>query len=165
MAAITAEYYGAEQTQVRAEGHAPIKPNELHGRQRIARFTLNTNTHGASGIADGSNVFVAKLPKGARILIGKLKFEAMGGTAALDVGLAAADGSGFIDAAGTVADDDDLFGAAIDVSGAGEAVFADTIAQNYGYELEKECYLVLTAETDNWADDKDLIGHIEYVVD
>ena len=163
MAAIPADDYSNELDQVRAPGHEPLKPNEEHGRVRFGRFTFETPE--TTGTTDGTNIFVYRLPKGARVLEIFMAWEAMGTTAACDVGLAGADGSGYIDADDSVADDDDLFAAAIDVSSAGENICADTIAQNYGYELGKECYLVLTAETANWAAEKDMIGHVLFVVD
>ena len=158
----SADYDGVEIAQVRAVGHAPIKPNEMYGRMRSTRFTFNTG----AGVTDGEAIVAAILPKGARVLRIFTAFEDMGGSAAVDVGLFGNDGSGYISADNsTTADDDDLFAAALDISSAGEATIADTIAQNYGYELEKECALVLTAESDDWAADKDIIGHVEYVVD
>lgn len=160
--AITADLYSIELTQVRAVGNAPIAPNEMHGRMRMARFTFNT----VLGVTDGNNIAACIIPKGARILRIFLAWEAMGGTADLDVGLMGNDGSGYISADNsTTADDDDMFAAALDIDGAGEDTVAATIAENYGYETEKECLLVLTAEAGNWAADKDIIGHVEYVVD
>jgi len=165
MAAITATYYSVELALVRAAGNEKLKPNQLQGRIRIARFSYETVE--TDGLADGETVFACKLPKGARVMGGVIKGEAMGGTAAVDIGAAGADGSGLIDdtVGATVADDDDLFLAAGDVSSAFNLTFADTIARNYGYETLKEIYLVLTAETAAWAAEKDLVGHVEYVVD
>lgn len=163
MAAITADYYSDELTSVRAEGNAKLKPNELQGRVRMARFSFTTDD--TLGLVDGENVFACVLPKGARVLGGVIKGEAMGGTADIDIGLAGADGNGYIDDDNSVADDDDLFLAGGDVDAAFNLTFADTIARNYGYELAKECYLVVTAETGNWTTDKDVVGHVEYVVD
>lgn len=164
MAAITFEYSSVELTKVEAVGHALLKPNEMHGRLRMCRFTFDT---GSGAVSDGENIKLCVLPKGARVLEIFIAFEAMGGSAAVDIGLAGKDGNGFIDdtKGSTVDDDDDLFAAAISVVSAGEAIVADTIAQNYGYETLKEVYLVATAETDDWAANKDFIGHVVYVLD
>lgn len=161
--AITADLYSSELTQVRAPGNAPIAPNEMHGRMRIARFTYETPV--TTGVVDGQNIAACILPKGARVLRIFLAWEDMGTGVAVDVGLMGNDGSGFIDAANSVADDDALFAAAVDLATAGETTVADTIAENYGYETEKECLLVLTAETGDWDAEQDIIGHVEYVVD
>lgn len=161
--AILVELYSDELTQVRAEGHELLKPNEMHGRVRMCRFSYTTPA--TVGVVDGQNIAMCILPKGARILEVFAAFEAMGGSAALDIGLMAKDGSGYIDEDDSVADDDDLLGAAISVVSAGETIAADTIAQNYGYEIGKECYLVFTAETGNWAAEKDIVGHVLYVLD
>jgi len=163
--AITIDQYSQELTTVRAEGNSKLAPNVDGGRMRIKHFNHNTNDDGVSGDADGQNIALCKIPKGARVLEVFLAFEAMGGSSVLDLGLAGTDGSGFIDEADTVADDDDLFAAALSVVSAGEAVVADTIAQNYAYETDKEVYLVATVETDAWDADKDLTGHVVYVVD
>lgn len=159
--AIELEYNSIEQAQHLAVGHDPIKPNELHGRVRYGRFTFNTGL----GVTDGENIGLLVLPKGARIVGGRVMWEAMGTSGALDLGLMGNDGSGYINTAGDSADDDDKFLVAENISSAGQADFANTIALGCGYELEKECLLVATAETANWAADKDLIGYVLYVVD
>ena len=160
--AITINYYGTEMTQVRAQGNAPLKPNELNGRVRIARFNFTVPSGDA---ADGSNVAVIVLPKGARIMGGVVKGEALGNSSVMDVGLRGNDGSGFINTDNDVADDDDFFLAAGATNGAFNLTFADTTARNYGYELQKECQLVLTADTGAWDPGQDIVGHVEFVVD
>jgi len=160
---ISIDLKGVEYTLATAVGHTPVAPNQMGGRVRMAYFTYTTPA--TTGVTDGQNIGVAVIPKGARILGGKLECEAMGTTAAVDIGLKGNDNTGYIDADDSVADDDDLFLAAGDISSAASLTFADTIARNYGYETEKEVVLVLTAETANWAAEKDLYGHIEYVVD
>jgi len=161
--AITIDLKGIEYTLATAVGHTPIAPNQMGGRVRMAYFTYTTPA--TTGVTDGQNIGMCVIPKGARVLGGKIIGEAMAGSAAVDIGLAGNDGSGYIDAAGSVEDDDDLFLAAGDVSSAFALTFADTIARNYGYETEKEVILVATAETDDWAAEKDVYGHVEYVVD
>ena len=115
--------------------------------------------------ADGDNIKLALIPKGARILGGYATFEAMGTNMVADLGLMGADGSGFIDAAGSVADDDDFFTTAqIDTSAAGESDFGVLQEDNYGYIAEKDLYLVLTTVDTvgslAWATDKDFDGQV-----
>ena len=142
------------------QGHIGLKPNELHGRVRMARFSLNT---GAGATVDDT-VGLCRLPKNARIIEIFAAFEAMGTSATVDLGLAGNDGSDEI-AAG-VDDDFDMLASVVSVAAAGSSyAFANTIALGYGYELQKECLLVATVKGANWAADKELAGHVLYVTD
>lgn len=160
--AITIEDYSDQLDTIIPEGNSKLKPNERHGRVRIARFTF---TVPAGDLADGSNVAACILPTGARILGGVIKGEALGNSSTVDIGLMGRDLNGYYDAAGSLADDDDAFLAAGSTNAAFNLTFADTIARNYGLELDKECYLVLTVESGDWDAGQDIVGHVEYVVD
>jgi len=162
--AISIESRSSELTGVAptAQGNAKLQPNEQGGRIRMARFSY---TVPAGNEADGNNIALCIVPNGARVLRVFVTFGAMGAGAQLDLGIMGRDLNGFYDAAGTLADDDDLFGAGQDVSAAGELTLADTIAQGYGTELDKDCFLVATVENAAWAAASALIGHVEYVVD
>jgi hypothetical protein len=160
MAAITIDLKSNEVTKQTGTDFQPLKPNELHGRVRMARFSFNTG----AGSTEGENIALVRLPKGARVLRAYLTFEAMGAGATLDVGLMAVDGTGEIDDDAT-SDSETFFATDLDVSAAGALTDDEVLETNYGYELQKECYVVGTVDGANWAADKDLIGHVEYVVD
>ena len=68
-----------------------IKPNEIHGRVRIA-YAL----YEASAVAVGT-IEMFNLPNGARILSGELVHDALGGSTTASVGHAA-----YVNSAGTV---------------------------------------------------------------
>ena len=91
--------------------------------------------------------------------------DALGTGAQLDVGLAGADGNGFIDAAGTIDDDDDLLGAAKAVATANRISFGELATEAPLTIVDKDCFLVLTAENANLAADKTITGFVEYVLD
>jgi hypothetical protein len=169
--AITTEYSSEQIAKVDAQGRDQLNPNEQLGAQRMSWFSFNTTDETTSGtLADGDNVKVALIPKGARILGGYAIWEAMGANMDADLGVMGADGSGFIDAAGTVADAVKHFTTlALDVALAGEQGFGILQEDNYGYVAEKDLYLVLTTVDGTgslaWDADKDFNGSITYVFD
>lgn len=161
MAAIAINTYSAQGTKLEATNFDPLKANELSGRVRCAFFNY---------VADGAQAAdqvlgFTKLPVGARYLGGKVYSDGAVATADLDVGLIAADGSGFIDKAGTVADDIDLLGDAIDIATAGVYDLLDTEPAALGYLLEKECWVAGKLLTAGLADGDVLTGVIFYVTD
>lgn len=162
MAALVADSYSTEATKIVGVGYEQLMPTESRGRRRASYFSY---TVPAGGEADDNHVFACKIPEGARILGGSFKTDGCGAGAQVDIGVAAVDGSGYIDTAETVSDDDDFFGAAVDIAAAGADAFASTIAQNYGYKTEKELWLVLTVENAAWGAAAEIAGDIEYVVD
>lgn len=168
--------YSAQRKQVDYDqGHKLLKPNELHGRVRVQYFEFNTTDDIVTALAEDDVIILGKLPKGARILRGFAAFEAMGTDMIAKIGLKAVDGSGYLSEDNTTQADDAKFFTdsqsddGIPVAAAGTDTFADTLADHYGYELEKECYLIATlgdtGGTDPWAANKNFNGHIEYVVD
>lgn len=159
---MTADSYTTQAAKIVGVDYAMLSTNEHHGRRRASYFSYTVPT---GGEADDNHVFAALLPEGARILGGEFICDGAGTGAQVDIGLAGFDGSGYIDKALTVEDDDDLLGAAIDIAAAGRDTFAGTIAQNYGYVLDKPCWLVLTVENAGWTEEKVIKGSVEYVVD
>jgi len=160
--ALTADSYTTQGDKIASLSYEMLRPYDHHGRRRVVYFDYTVPT---GGEADDNHVFACKLPAGARILGGEFVTDGLGTGAQVDVGLAGFDGSGYIDAAGTVADDDDLLGAALDVAAAGNDQFAKTIAQNYGYLTEKPVWVVLTVENAAWDAAAQIAGSVEYVID
>jgi hypothetical protein len=151
--------------------HQPLDSVEQDGRVRIAAWNFNTTDDLDGGtLAEAQSIKLVKLIKGTRVLRGRCWFEAMGTDQTADLGLFAADGTGYINAAGDVADDPDFFtSAAIAVAAVGEADFAVLQEDNPGYILEKDCWLCVTLDdtssADAWAADKDFDGFVEFVTD
>ena len=151
--------------QWEAQGHAPIKSNELHGRVRIAYFQFKgTRDAAALVLAENDVVRLCQLPAGARLIGGTIKFGAFGASVVLDLGLRALDDSGFIDADGSVADDPDAIATNVDVSAAGTASLFEETAYLF-YETEKEIELYCTFQGANPSDSAELFGTVLYVVD
>lgn len=152
--------------QWEAQGHAPLKPNELGGRKRIAYFSFKADRDAASAVvAQNDSVNLCNIPAGARLIGGKVRSGAFGASVTLDLGLKGADGSGYLDVAATsVADDPDAVATNVDISSAVVFELFEEPAYRY-YETEKELILTCLFEGANPADNVELAGHIEYVVD
>lgn len=161
--AITLTYNSVQVTEQNAVGHTPSDTQELGGRLRLAYGTYETPA--STGVTDGESIAMVRIPAGARIVGGKFFADAMGGSATMDVGVAGADGSGYYNAAGTLADDDDFFAAASSVVAAKNEVSFTALIASGSYQFDKEVYIVATAETGNWAADKTLTFIVYYVVD
>ncbi len=127
-----------------------VKPSERHGRRRVAYFSFTVPTGGA---AVNDTVELAKVPAGARILDGRIAFEAMS-TGAGDAGIQLGDGTTAAKYLGTTS-----------VDAAGTADFAHTVALGYGEELASELTLTATVMTEAWAAGQKLLGAIEYALD
>jgi len=160
-----ARHNSKQVAQWEAVGQGPLKPNELHGRKRIAYFQFQGNRDGISlVVAQNDDVRLCQIPAGARITGGKIKFGAFGASTTLDIGLRGLDNSGYIDNALTVADDPDALATNLDVSAAGVADMFEESAY-FCYETEKELEVYALFEGANPSDSVELIGFIEYVVD
>lgn len=148
-----------------AQGHNPLDGDE-HGQIRALAFEFNTtdDLNGAT-LADDDTVYLCRIPKGYRVLEGKYGFEAMGANVTADIGLIAADGSGYLSADGsTTADDIDWLVNGDDVSSAGTGTFVNTFVGSPGAKLvsEKDYYLAVkfidTVGSNAAAADKDFNG-------
>jgi hypothetical protein len=152
--------------QWEALGHSPLKPNELHGRQRIAYFQFQADRDATGAVvAQNDDVRLCQIPAGARLTGGKIKHGAFGSSVTLDIGLRGLDGSGYITTSlsGT-ADDPDAVATNLDVAAAGVKDLFEEPAYLF-YETEKELELYALFEGANPADNVELSGFVEYVVD
>lgn len=163
MAQTVADFYSDEiaQSENGTNGSDPLKPNEYYGRVRMARFSFTSSTD----MDDGEDIFLCKLPKGARIIDGAFLCGGLGAGCQVDIGLAGADASGYIDYDNSVSDDVAKFLSNGDVAAAGKDSFAQTLALGYGYELTKDCYLTATVEAVDWDGSIAVAGHVLFVVD
>jgi len=160
--AITITYKSEQVTEQEAVAFTPSDTNELAGRERIAYGEYDTPA--STGVVDGLSIAAARLPAGARVIGIDIFTEAMGTGAQVDMGIAGLDGSGFYDKDDTLADDDDLFAAAVAVATAGRK---QGLAQLAGVQLvtDKEVYITATAENANWDAEKTIAFVVTYVVD
>jgi hypothetical protein len=159
MAATVIAIYSTEVAANLPPLYAPLTPRQREGRLRVATFNKTFATDAVGSIA------LCVLPAQARILNGEFIFSAtLGGTTTWAVGLAAKDGSGFLDVAGVVSDNTAALFAATALASTAKQVLAATVALSYGYDTEKELYV-----TGTWAaaamGTQVLKGHIVYVVD
>jgi hypothetical protein len=142
----------------------------LNETGKVRRLWFEFNTDELTGLAEFDKIQLVLVPKGARIHGGKAFWEAMGSNEKADFGLMGADGSGYIDAANSVADDVDfLTTAQLDVAAAGEGEFGVLQEDNPGYVAEKDLWLIVVPEDSSstvaWAADKDLKGYVDLVLD
>ena len=159
MSATTIDGYGAELAAVQPPNYAPLKPNQMEGRLRVAYFTKVLASQ-----ASGFDCAVVKIPKGARLLGGGIIASAtLANSATIAVGLMGADASGYIDAANSVSDDVAALKAAAAL-GATMTGFCLTQALKFGYETEKELYLTFTTGTGTVSTET-ISGYLYYVVD
>jgi len=160
MAATAINSRSNELAQILAPLYGPLKPNQQHGRVRLAVFTKTFAAEAA-----GEDVALCVLPKGARILGGEFIFSAtLGGTATISFGLMDKAGSGFIDTLLSVSDNVALLFAATALTATAKQVLAATVALSYQYETEKELYVTCTTAAAAMGTQV-LTGHILYAVD
>lgn len=161
MAAISIDTYSAQGTELNTTTRQKnLESSEWSGRVRLAYFKYTADGAQAANKVLG----LTQLRKGWRYLGGKVYSDGAVATADLDVGLAAADGSGEIDDSGT-ADDADFLGDAIDIATAGVYDLLDTEPSAIGYKLVKDCWVIGTLLTAGLADGDVLSGYILYAHD
>jgi hypothetical protein len=156
--------------------YLPLKPNQYQGRLRISEFTLTFASQ-----TTGTSFAVMKLPFGARIISGILAASAtLANSATLSVGLAGANGDGYIDEAlvtgsglntdrsavtvGTPISDSTTCLKAAAAQGATQVTFAITQALGYLYECQKEVYVTITTGTGTVSTEV-VTGHVVWVLD
>ena len=140
-----------------------LKPDELHGRLRIARFT-----HNQSGAGDAtSNVALCKLPAGRVTIFGALSSFYVNWTTAsatIDIGW---DAYTDFDDTAVVADPDGLDNGVSVESAAAIAIASVLATSNKIKTFESTDVVVIRATSQDTAivDDDDLVGYIVYVID
>ena len=124
-----------------------VKPNELGGRQRVAYFSVTTSAFASTG----DTINLTTLPKGARIVGGRIAWAANAASTTLTVG--------------TSASATRYLGSTAVGASAGAADFANTVALNLGDELTAITVLVATPGGATWTAGTSILGYVEYVVD
>lgn len=122
-------------------------------------------SHTTTAITNGQSVAIAEIPANSRIIGGHLSMAAHGGAQAIDVGLIAKDGGGYINKPTTTADDTDLLLNDVACSNAVADTFCDFAAGDYdGYAgFDTDVYLAVTANATAWEADKALVGWVMYI--
>ncbi len=126
-------------------------------------------THTTTALTNGS-VALVRIPANARILGGVIKWEDMGGSEVIDLGLISANGDGYIDDGDSTADDIDLFlnnhdnpkdcgwdtGGVSGGIGESNATYAS---------FDKDVYLAVSAAAGEptWVADKVISGWVMYI--
>lgn len=102
-----ATLFGTEVTALDATPQDKVDPARWNGKVHVYGFTWTGDA------AQNDLVELVRLPPGLRIITGRLDYTAFGAAVTLDLGTAATENA---------------FKSALDVSGAGQANFADTTA-------------------------------------
>ena len=135
-------------TKLDASPREQLATHEYGGRVRQAFFNFVVP---AGNAAIGDTIELIDIEAGARILGGKIAFEAMStgaGAASVQLG------------DGTTAD---KYLGTTSVDAAGEADFAHTLALNYGEKLSQKLRLTATVLTEAWAAGQRFSGQVLFV--
>lgn len=174
-ASATSPNYSNELVQIPpiATTYQPLMPNQQHGRKRVVTFTVPLLAQAQNAV-----IGLCNIPKNARVFKSIIMISAgPGANVNFDIGLAGNDNNGNIDdgndvvditgpngAAATV-DTANFFGNFAPANAAAVGAFADTIANNCGYMLNKDCILTTTVKTAAVSGAATLYGYVEYVTD
>lgn len=120
-------------TNITAEPRTLLQPNE-NGRLYRAYFSVTF----AGTESAGDVIQLQKLPKGARVVGGKIIHSDLGTDVNLDIGYEDADDSD------TNVDDDAFTATVLDLSSAGSQDFALAVVGDFGRELPAESWLTGT---------------------
>lgn len=142
-----ATYSSTQYANVTATPVTLVKPNELGGRQRVAYFAVTTSAYASSGDV----INLTTLPKGARIVGGRIVWAANAASTTLSVG--------------TTASATRYLGATAVGASAGGADLANTVALNLGDELTATTVITATPGGATWTAATSILGYIEYVID
>lgn len=145
-----ASYDSTQYADTLAKPASRLKPNEWGGRVRRSWWDFTTP---AGGLTVGDTVNLVTLPRGARVLGGRVGFGDMttgGGTATAEIGYAGAASR---------------YAGALNVDAAGESDFADTAARNFGDELDADRTILATVGGEDWAAAQSFTGYIEWMRD
>ena len=125
----------------------PPVPNSPNTAGRVYRKWFSVTTSASLGLI-GDVIELCKIPANVRIVGGRMDFEAMGASATLSLGVS-----------GSAA----KYLAATSVAAIGQALFAATIALNFGEVLAAETTLIGTCAGANFTAAKKIYGYVEYI--
>jgi hypothetical protein len=150
--------YSDQGAKIASEDYTMLRPYDHYGRRRIHYFEFTIPTGAAAADIYG----LMKIPSGARIVGGEIVVDADAGST-VDIGVAAFDGSGYIDAANSAVDDSTFLADGL-VLALNAVDFPVTLAKNYGYVTEKALWVQLS-DVDGLTAGTTVAGSIEIVVD
>lgn len=142
-----ATYSSSQHANYTAVPATLVKPNELGGRSRIAYFAVTTSAYASTGDV----INLTTLPKGARIVGGRIVHEANAASTTLSVG--------------TTDSATRYLGATAVGASAGGTDVANTVALNFGDELTAITVITATPGGATWTAGTSILGFIEYVID
>lgn len=145
-----ATVYTNESRKFILPAYSQVEAKDVGGKVRVLYFSRSTTDAVNGNLANGDVIDAGQLPKGARIIGGKLDQDALGSGVTLTVSLSVSSTA---------------LSGALDVAAAGEDVFANTVALNYGYELTVTERLLITVGGGTPASSKVIKGHLLYVID
>lgn len=139
-------FKSSQVTKIDSPDHDMLKPNEAHGRVRVAHFDFTTPV----GVAQNDIVEAVEIPIGARIIGGNIANGVLGANVTIAVGYAGAA---------------TRYKAATAAATAGNFAIAGTLAENYGDELTQRQRIILTLGGGTPSAGIVIKGHLSYVVD
>ncbi len=181
MSAIVPTLFGVEMSlqPPQTQAYTPVPPQVQYGKVRRSWFSYVLTTEVVATV-----IGLAIIPKNARISKSLICCnDGPGASVTFDVGLAAADGSGVLDADTTLEEESktydglpapaaqndagDFLGAFAPSDAAAVGAFADTVANHIGYYLRKQAILIATVRGATVDPDVTvtLQGYVDYVVD
>lgn len=141
-----ANFKSTQVTIIDSPDHQQLKPNEAHGRKRVAYFDFTT----PAGMLTADTLELNEVPIGARIVGGNVAFGALGASATIGIGYSGAA---------------TRYKAQTSAAAAGNFGIAQTLAENYGDELAARQRLIMTFAGANPASAIVIKGHVDYIVD
>lgn len=142
-----ATYSSSQYANYSATPASLVKPNELGGRKRLAYFSVTTSAYASSG----DTINLTTLPKGARVVGGRLAWAANAASTTISVGYSGAATR--------------YLGSTAVGASAGAADLANTVALNLGDELSAATVIVATPGGASWTAGTSILGYVEYVID
>ena len=129
---------------------------EVNATTKRSYFTRNTTDSFNGSVAADDIVYLARIPKGARVVGGVLKTGALGANNVATVGIKSVASAGTVSTA-------DFFLGSTSVAAISSTPFAQTEALGFGYVATEELFLTVTVTTGTVAGDKNILGYIEYL--
>lgn len=138
-----------------------IQVYDSHARRRYARAVKTLTADSVANDIIGMMI----LPKNSRVLSSRLLLASVGTAADIEIGLAGANGDGYLDVAKTIANDPDYFLVSTAIEAAATQDFGQLGGKNGNALLDKECVLTLKLLTGAVPSGAVLTMDVQYVVD
>jgi hypothetical protein len=144
-----------------AEPPVAINVYDKDARRRFGRAVRTLTANSTANDIVGMML----IPKGARVLASRLLLASVGTAADIEIGVAGADGSGYLNAANTTADDPDFFLASAEIQAAATQDFGRLGDKNGNYLFDKDVILTIKLLTGAVPSGAVFTMDVQYVVD